>query len=383
MAAWTRRSFLQRLARAGAGAAAFGALPRRALAADPRATDAVLIERNAWPEHLESTIASLGRSWLTGNDCFFVRSHFPVPQIDAAAWRLEIAGLVERPRVYTLRELQALPGHEAPHVLECAGNGRGLFPLASTSGTQWEYGAVGNAPWGGTRLSTVLRAAGVRAEGKHVWLEAADAAPTPETPRFLRSIPLAKAMDDTLLAWSMNGAPLPAVHGAPLRASVPGWYGMASTKWLTRIRVEEKPSDNHFMAKGYRYLYPGQASADVPPVEEIQVKSLITRPLANASVAPGKVRIEGLAWAGPAGVRQVEVSIDEGRTWRPGGFTGEQAPMAWRTWTAEIDAPRAGRVTVMARATDGAGMTQPIAARPNASGYANNSIHRVAFRVRT
>ena len=387
-----RREFLKSVGRAGA-ALAWGTLPGWAqgavtsLAAAPAAerpvsgTPAELIVRNVWPEHYETSLEALGRSWITRNDRFFVRSHFPVPVVDPASYRLEITGLVRKPLSLSLAELRALPWIEATHTLECAGNGRGLFKLRSTSGTQWERGAVGNATWGGVRLSNVLRRAELLPEGKHVWFAAADHASLPDVPPFLRSIPLGKAMEDTLLATTMNEEPLHRLHGAPLRAIVPGWFGMASTKWVTRIRVEAAPSDNHFMAKGYRYVYPGLDPAISLLVDELKVKSVITRPLQGARVPVGKVRVQGFAWAGPAGVRLVEISIDGGASWRPAGFMGDSAPNAWRTWATEVEVKAPASLKVMARAIDGKDREQPMEVRANASGYGNNAIQVVSFRV--
>ena len=388
-----RRAFLSALARAGLGSAALATLPHWARAALAAGGPSDLIVRNDRPEHWETTLEALGASWLTRNDRFFVRSHLSTPRIDPRDWRLAVSGLVRAPLSLSLGELTSLPQTEAVHTLECAGNGRGLLRMPSTSGTQWERGAVGTATWGGVRISTVLQRAGLAPEGKHVWLEAADQAPMPDVPRFLRSIPLEKAMEDVLLVHAMNSEPLPELHGAPLRAVVPGWFGMASTKWLVGLRIEDRPSDNHFMAKGYRYNYQGEDPAAASPVERVLVKSVITRPYDGAEVTlpprpvarPGtkpRLRVQGFAWAGPAGVRLVEVSSDGGRSWRPAGFMGENAVMAWRAWATEIEVTPPARLMVMVRATDNDGETQPIAARPNAGGYGNNSIHVVKVRVR-
>jgi DMSO/TMAO reductase YedYZ molybdopterin-dependent catalytic subunit len=376
-----RRRFLAAVAVATPGALLAASLPpwaRQALAA----SDPNIIVRNDWPEHWETTLAALDKSWTTPNADFFVRSHFLPPDVDAASWRLEIAGLVRTPFQLTLAELRALPSVQQDVTLECAGNGRGLYALASTSGTQWERGAVGTARWGGVRLGTLLERAGVEPGAHHVWFEAADEATLLQVPRFVRSIPLEKALDDVLLAHSMNGVPLPKRHGAPLRAIVPGWFGMASTKWLTRIRVEAAVSDNHFMAKGYRYAYPGVDPATAEPVETLRVKSLITRPLDGATVKPGMVAVRGYAWAGRAGVKQVEVSSDGGASWREAQLTGEARPGAWRGFETQMDVARPGEMTLLARATDGDGAVQPMAARANAGGYGNNSIQRVSLHVR-
>ena len=386
-----RRAFLATVARAGLGGAALASLPPWARAALATDLPPGYIVRNDRPECWETTIEALGRAWITPNDRFFVRSHLSTPRIEVADWRLEVTGLIRTPLSLSIADLDALPRTEAVHTLECAGNGRGLFMLPSTSGTQWGRGAIGNASWGGVRLASVLQRAGVAPEGKHVWLEAADQAPLPEVPKFLRSIPIEKAMEDTLLANTMNGERLPELHGAPLRAIVPGWFGMASTKWLTRLRIEDRPSDNHFMARGYRYNYPGEDPATAPPVERMLVKSIITQPgegavvkLAPRPTGKGKprLRVQGFAWAGPAGVRLVEVSADGGASWRPAGFMGDNAPLAWRGWATDLEVAPRGRLTLMARATDNAGETQPLAARANGAGYGNNSMHKVTVRVR-
>src|SRR5260221_9042636 len=307
MSALPRRAFLAGLARAGFGAAALASIPSWAHEALAAAAAPGLIIRNDWPEHLETTLSALGRSARTPNDVFFARSHFPPPTIDLDAWRLEVAGLARTPLSLRLADLQAMPQVDATYTIECAGNGRALYRLPSTSGTQWQRGAVGTARWGGVRLYDVLERAGVASEAKHVWFEAADSAPMPTAPKFLRSIPIEKAMRDALLAYTMNGAPLPVRHGAPLRVIVPGWYGMASAKWLTRVRLEAAPSDNHFMVKGYHYNYPGDDPATAAPVEEMRIKSVITYPLDGARVPAGRVRAQGFAWAGGEGVARVEL----------------------------------------------------------------------------
>ena len=364
MSALSRRDFLRSLAAAGAAGFAGGLLPRWARGEGaPRS--ASLVVRSDYPPQYETPIDLLSRgSWVTENDDFFVRCHLPVPTIDAAAYRLEVSGLVNSPLSLGLADLRAFPESEATCVLECAGNGRALYDLPSTSGTQWEYGAVGNAVWTGVSLKSLLTKAGLQPEARHVWFEAADRGPL-KAPPFLRSIPLEKAMDDALLAHPMNHVALPDLHGGPLRAVVPGWYGMAWTKWVTRVRVEATPSDNHFMVKGYRYVYPGEDPALAQPVEEIQVKSLIT--------GFGTNHVSGIAWAGRAGVRKVEISTDGGKTWVLAQLGANEKPFAWRTWSAPLP-PDLGTKKVVSRAADRSGRVQPARARPNASGYANNSI---------
>jgi len=386
MKRFTRREFLDTCSRLGLGAAGAAALPAWAREAAAKASAAAgrsadLIVRNDWPEHWETSLEALGRSPITPNDLFFVRSHFPVPPLASESYRLEVAGLVRRPFKFMLADLRSLPDVEEAHTLECAGNGRGLYHLPSTSGTQWGYGAVGNARWTGVKLGDLLRDTGLTPEAKHVWFEAADSAPLPGVPPFLRSIPVEKALDDVILAWRMNGEPLPRLHGGPVRVIVPGWYGMASTKWVTKVRVEATPSDNHFMAKGYRYAYPGGDPAQAPPVEELRIKSVITSPLEGARVPTGRLRVAGFAWTGHAGIDRVEVSPDGGGSWLPAIFASEETPFAWRRWEADVTLAARGPVTLMARATDRTGESQPAEAKPNAGGYGNSSIHRVKIDV--
>jgi len=377
-----RRDFLRTLGLSSAAVLAGRVLePLPAWAKDAKSSAPALIVRNTWPEHWETTLEALGQAYYTSNERFFVRSHFPVPEIDVSAWRLEVTGLVERPLSLPLSELKKAPQTDAVHVLECAGNGRGLYKLANTAGTQWERGAVGNARWAGPLLSTLLYEAELKPEAKHVWFEAADRAPLPGVPPFLRSIPIEKALQDTMLALRMNGSPLPRLHGGPARIIVPGWFGMASTKWVTRIRVEATPSDNHWIAKGYHYVYPGEDPATAPPVQELKVKSIITWPQEGSRLGGGSVRFSGFAWGGPSAVRLVELSLDDGKSWRPAFLDPAMSPTSWRSWSLDLPVEQHGVVSVMARAIDGNGQQQPLEARANASGYGNNSIHRVTFRV--
>lgn len=370
-------------ARGALGAAAWSALPAcaRAPLLGGAAGDATRIERSDRPEQWESTVAALDEGWITPIDRFFVRSHLSTPEPDASGWRLEIDGLASRRRPLTRADLLALPQVQRTITLECAGNGRARMPLANTSGTQWSLGAVGNARWGGVPLGALLERVGAAGTATHVWFEGADIAAMPGVPKFIRSIPIGKAREDVLLAHTMNGAPLPPLHGAPLRAVTPGWYGMASTKWLTRISIADRPSDNHFQVRGYRWNAPGEDPAQAAPVTEMRVKSLITHPLDGATLEGRRVEVRGFAWAGPAGVSLVEVGIGDAGEWRPAGFRGEPRPGAWRWWAVELDLPP-GRHTLGARATDGRGDRQPPEAPLNAGGYGNNMIHRVTVDVR-
>jgi DMSO/TMAO reductase YedYZ molybdopterin-dependent catalytic subunit len=190
----------------------------------------------------------------------------------------------------------------------------------------------------------------------------------------MRSIPREVALGDAFLAYEMNGRPIPLLHGGPLRLIVPGWFGMASTKWLTHLHARPEPSDNHFMVRGYRY-------GDGSPVERMKVKSEIALPAEGAVVPAGQLRVVGAAWTGAGGIRAVEVSADGGSSWQAAQLTGPDHPGAWRTWEHTLPLTRPGDYTIRARATDRTGTVQPAAAEPNPGGYGNNSIHEVRIHV--
>jgi sulfite oxidase len=334
-----------------------------------------LIIRNARPLDAESPIEAL-RTLDTTNDLFFVRSHHALLPTDVSApWTLTIDGEVGQPATLGLDDLRRMRGEERRVTIECAGNGRGRFELPATSGVQWGLGAVSTATWTGVPLGALLERAGVQASAQHFWMEAADRSPLPQVPKFLRSIPREIALGEALVAYEMNGQPLPLLHGGPLRLVVPRWYGMAWTKWLTHVHARAGESDNHFMARGYRY-------ADGSAVDMMRVKSLITAPLDGESVGLGTRRVTGVAWTGTGTIAQVEISGDDGRTWQPARFTSEPRPGTWRLWEADLAIRSAGEQRVRARATDTAGHTQPERAAPNPAGYGNNSIHEVRLHAR-
>jgi len=333
-----------------------------------------LLVRNARPLDAESPIEAL-RTFETRNDLFFVRSHLALPTEVSTPWTLTIDGEVARPVTLRLDDIRRMRAEHRSVAIECAGNGRGRLDLPATSGVQWGFGAVSNATWTGVALAALLERAGVQTSALHFWMEAADRGPVPATPKFLRSIPRETALGDALVAYEMNGRPLPLLHGGPLRLVVPRWYGMASTKWLTHVHARATESDNHFMARGYRY-------ADGSAVDLLRVKSLITAPRDGERVAVGTTRVTGVAWTGTGTVDRVEISSDGGGTWQPARFMSEPQPGTWRLWEADAPIRSAGEHHVRARATDSAGHTQPEQATPNPGGYGNNSIHQVRIDAR-
>jgi DMSO/TMAO reductase YedYZ molybdopterin-dependent catalytic subunit len=333
-----------------------------------------LLVRNARPLDAESPIDAL-RTLDTSNDLFFVRSHLAVLPDVSRPWTLTIDGEVAHPVTLRLEDIRRMRADHRRATIECAGNGRGGFALPTTSGVQWGLGAVSTATWTGVPLAALLERAGVQPRGLHFWMEAADRSPIPATPGFLRSIPREAALGDALVAYEMNGQRLPLLHGGPLRLVVPGWYGMASTKWLTHVHARATESDNHFMARGYRY-------ADGSPVDLMRVKSLITAPRDGERLDVGTTRVTGAAWTGTGTIDRVEISSDGGRTWQQVRFVSEPQPGTWRLWEADLTIRSEGEHRVRVRATDTAGHTQPEHAASNPGGYGNNSIHEVRVDAR-
>jgi len=241
-----------------------------------------MIIREKEPANLEMPFGALD-GFITPNEQFYIRSHFPVPEVNPAKWRLRIEGAVEQPREWSYDELRALSPKTVTATLECAGNSR-VFLVPKVKGTQWELGAVGNAEWTGVSLGNLLEMGGVRAGAVDVILEGADKGAIAEPPRpagqihFARSVPLGKARDDVLLAWAMNGEPLAPSHGFPLRAIVPGWYGMAAVKWLQRIVVTDQPFHGYYQTVDYAFWKKDGLGATLVPITEMQVKAAIARP---------------------------------------------------------------------------------------------------------
>jgi DMSO/TMAO reductase YedYZ molybdopterin-dependent catalytic subunit len=259
-----------------------------------------------------------------------------------------------------------MPQHSVTATMECAGNGRShLEP--KVKGVPWDIGAVGNATWSGVWLRDVLQRAGLRETATEVILEGADRGMIKEPPRppneinYARSIPLAKANADTLLALDMNGEPLNATHGFPVRAVVPGWFGMASVKWLQRIIVTDAPFNGYYQTIDYTYWDGNSASPELKPLREMQVKAQIARPSMSEVIGRNAdYRIRGAAWAAEDAVSKVEVSSDGGATWTEAQLQGEPVKYAWRFWELDWRAPaEPGTYKLMARATDAAGRTQP------------------------
>jgi sulfite oxidase len=384
----SRRDFLKMTA-AGLALGAAPSILARALpqgqAVDFPGEDGMILRSFRFVD-LESPVEYF-KTWLTPVPHFFVRNHMHEPsELDAHDWRLSLGGEVDKPLTLSLADLSKIETHSVVNTLECAGNGRSLHH-PQVPGIQWGRGAVGTARFSGPRLRDVLQRAGVKPDGKHVMFRGLDEVPG-KVPPFIRSIPIEKALDaDTLIATHMNGFPLTRHHGFPARVLVPGWIGAASCKWLTEIKVLETEFAGNFMSPAYRFPNqpgkPGEAvkPEDTHPLTALNVKSVISEPGDGASLKAGKVSVHGAAWAGEADITKVEISTDGGTIWSPAKLGSEQARYTWRLWSFDWKAGNPGGYTILSRATDSQGRTQPATAAWNPSGYLYNAVDQVKIHV--
>ena len=289
------------------------------------------------------------------NDKFFSIAHFDRPVIDASAWKLEIDGLVNKPMALTLADLKARPRQETVFTVECSGNHG--FPFFT--------GGIGNARWAGTPLAALLAEAGVKEDGIEVVFWGTDAGDVELKERdvkmhqnFARSMTLAEAMNpNNILCYEMNGAELPAPNGFPLRLIAPGWYGIASVKWLKRIELRDKPFRNQFMARDYVTIREEDHNGETVWAETLVGPSLLKSAPARVTQKDKSFRITGAAWGAP--IAKVEVKIDDGQ-WQPAAIdNSEEAEFAWKIWHLDWDNPAPGEHTVTSRATDVSGQVQP------------------------
>ena len=323
-----------------------------------------LIVREQEPLNLEMPFSSLD-GFITPNESFYVRCHFPIADISAGEWRMKIEGEVEAPFELNYDELRKMESRTITATLECAGNNR-IFLPQKVKGVQWGLGAVGNASWTGVPLAALLERARPKAGAIEIILDGADEGEVDKTPTpsgkisFCRSLPMEKARADVLLAFEMNGEPLSATHGFPLRAIVPGWYAMASVKWLQRIIVTDKPFNGFYQSLDYTFWDRSGPLPTLAPLTEQQVKAEIARPENGETIsANSSYRIHGAAWAGEADVAKVELSFDAGAHWSDATLVGKSAKGSWRLWEYQWKTPATpGRHTIIARATDSRGNTQ-------------------------
>lgn len=348
------------------------------------------------PLNAETPIHLLDDS-VTPNSLHFVRNNGHIPDRalcgDLRGWRLAVDGEVRRPRLWTLDALQRELEHcEAQITIECAGNGRaGFHP--PTPGNQWTLGAVGCARYRGVRLADVLNASGLKDSARYVAYYGEDPhlSRDPKRDAISRGVPIQKALDrHTLLAWEMNGQPLPAEHGFPLRLLCPGWPGSTCGKWLRRLWVRDRVHDGAKMTgSSYRMpkhpVAPGETvpESDMEIITLMPVKSMITHPetRARASIrAPLEIR--GKAWSGTGRIQQVDISLNFGARWHPVDLSPAPNRYAWQSWTIRLPLPGKGYYEIWARATDDRGNAQPmIVPGWNPKGYLNNAMHRIAVHA--
>ncbi|MGH6850456.1 MAG: molybdopterin-dependent oxidoreductase [Methylocella sp.] len=350
-----------------------------------------LIRLTSRPPNYEAPL-SYFRTAITPNDEFFVRYHLAgIPQIDAATWKLNLGGEGANGDLQIgLDELKRLSTFEVAAVCQCSGNRRGLFQ-PHVAGVQWGYGAMGCARWRGARLKDVLDLVGLKKEAVEVVFDGADGPLLDKTPDFVKSLPVWKAIEETtLVAYEMNGEPLPHWNGFPARIVVPGWTATYWVKHITSITAVTKPFDGYWMKTAYRIpvgkfplvaRFVSQETAVTTPITEIAVNSLITSPADGARIKAGsRTAISGIAWDGGYGIRSAEISADNGNTWGDAKLGDDLGKFAFRTWSHEFTPMQRGKLAVIARATNKTGQIQTLEPVPNPAAY-NNAAQTVTLDV--
>jgi DMSO/TMAO reductase YedYZ molybdopterin-dependent catalytic subunit len=351
-----------------------------------------LIKRTFRPPNYETPLADL-RSQITANDAFFVRYHLAsIPEIDPRTWRLRIGGAsAKRTLELSLDELKRdFERVRFAAINQCSGNRRGLF-APRAGGVQWTYGAMGNALWGGVRLRDVLNRVGLKGDALEIVFDGGDGAALPGTPDFVKSLPVDRALDaHTLIALEMNGEPLPHWNGAPARLVVAGWTATYWVKHLTSINVEPKAFDGFWMKSAYRIptgAFPGarfasQENAQTTPITEILINSLVTSHANGDRLERGRpAELAGWAWDGGSGISAVEISLDEGRSWRAALLGEASSSYAWRGFRMQLDTAKPGPLPIAVRAAGRNGARQPEKLTPNPSGYHHNMIQTLVLEV--
>ena len=388
---------------AGAGAAlAAGAMPRealaqtvqlpfdngtRALVAFPQKRPLILLTPR--PPQLETPFAVFDQGVYTPNDAFFVRWHLAnIPQsVDATAHRIAVTGAVNSALSLSLDDLAKMPAVEVAAVNQCSGNSRGLFTPRAIGG-EWGNGAMGNALWTGVRLRDILDRAGVKAGAKQVQFDGLDGPVLPGTPDFKKSLDVDVARgDDVVVAYAMNGAPLPVLNGYPVRLIVPGWFATYWVKMLSAITVLDKTDDNFWMKTAYRIpdtpgnsVVPGATGYPTVPINKMAVRSFVTSIADGATLKRGRNEVRGIAFDGGSGIKRVDLSTDGGTTWREAALERDYGKYSFRRWAGQWDvAP--GTYTLAVRATANDGAVQQATPIWNPSGYLRSSIETYKVTV--
>ena len=325
-------------------------------------------------------------SLITPNNLFYIRNHFSVPRVNISTWSLTIDGEVKKPINISYDELKALSTKTLVVTLECAGNSRS-FMTPPAEGIPFGNGAIGTAEWTGVPLRTLLNKAGIKKAGQEVVLKGSDSGEEEEDGLPLqmgydRALPLEKALHkDTLVAHTMNGELLSAEHGWPIRAIVPGWYAMASVKWLDRITVVDHHFDGFFQNLRYITTEKGMNVASSAPLTKLKVKSFILKPEPGELINNGEYTVKGIAWSGDGPISKVEVSTDWGKTWSSAELLSSSTSYAWQCWEYIWENQMPGRTILLARATDSKGNSQTLSPVWNYRGYGNNTAYPVPVEV--
>ncbi|MCF3101154.1 sulfite oxidase [Streptomyces roseoverticillatus] len=372
-------------AAAGTGAAAAAAAGRPGIVKPLPAGLFTVRDTNA-----ETNWAALrGTGYHTPVDRFFVRNHTSTPVLDPARWRLTVwgGGLRGRAVEFSYDDLRSLPAVTSSECLECAGNGRSYYASQQgdrVTGTPWTMGAVGAARWRGARLSDVLRAAGLSRRAVDVMPRGLDPVYTAggtDYGHVRRPLPVAKALDDVLLAYEMNGRPLLPDHGCPARLVVPSWVGIASVKWVGDIEVSDRPLFSPWNTVFYRLFGSAHPPGGSAPLTRQPVRSAFEAGTGEAFAAGRGHRLTGRSWSGGGGIRRVEVSTDDGASWREARLHDAPRPGGWVRWSTHWHPREPGPARLMARATDTSGATQPFRSVPNDQGFFFDAVVRHPVRV--
>ncbi len=392
---FTRRDFL-RSAGAFTAMTALGAIPAELLAVDerkmvrfPEKTDMILLTSR--PPQLETPFHYF-RELITPNDALFVRWHISqIPtSVDLNEWRLKVGGNTEKELQLSMEDLKKLNPVTYTAVIQCSGNSRSLFE-PRVPGGQWKNGAMGNVTWTGARLKDILNAAGLKAGSVDVAFNGLDSGPLPSVPDFVKSLPVDKAVEeDIIVAYEMNGRPLTMLNGFPARLIVPGWFATYWVKSLSDIIVMNAQYDGFWVKSAYRI--PDDPCACVPPdtgpkktipINRFDTRSFIVEPFDGTTLKVNKpVEVMGIAFSGGYGIRDVIVSTDNGRTWSEAKLGKDLGKYSWRQWTYAWRPNKPGRYSLLVRATDSIGESQPFDPLWNPAGFMRNNIEKIAVTVK-
>lgn len=347
-----------------------------------------MILQRARPPLLETPLEVFDHSVLTPNDRFFVRWHWAVipTEIDAAAFRLRVHGLVERALSLSLDEIARLPQVEIVAVNQCSGNSRGLFE-PRVPGAQWAHGSMGNARWTGVRLKDILDRAGVRAGAAQVRFDGLDEPVVPGAPDFRKSLDIDHARtDEIMVAYAMNGDQLPLLNGFPLRLVVPGWYSTYWVKMLSDIEVLDQADEQFWMKTAYRVpdtlggsVRPGETGYPTVPISRMVPRAFLTNVAPGDTVEAGSpLALRGIAFGGDCGVKAVTLSGDGGRTWLPARLGTDEGRYSFRRFEAVLPMPAVGELSLMVRCTNAQGVVQPLEPTWNPNGFMRGEVETLS-----